>query len=433
MGSSIPLRRKIAYSFAVLLLVVLYISNIKELNNETETGVVFGLIIIASIFALTVLAYGASLITLLLLCLNVLILPIMIQYITGQSYGILGFDIVPLYINKILTYVLIYNIFIFLFGIFLDFNNRERKTLSLPYLTDSLLSIQMRNIVAVVFSIVAFPRGFGQVAADQRFNMLLPGKAWNQLAIVALIFNLPYLKKFNSVRIAYLFTIFWFLSHGERADIAGLFAGLIFYWLMKQPKRLAVGQLLRKAGMILVAFVAIAGLGYVGYVRINHSWPSMSTLFSGLLTTATLSDVGYLYNVAIDYSSYVGLTHGEIFRANIMSAFPFYHSNSDFSSFIDSAYPNPGGEPLLAEPIMDFGLVGLLIIPLYDLLCLQSPLMFKSSFFKYEYLLLLCSMPRLVWYGRSYVYSSVLYFVPFIYLISTALNHSRVDETQIIS
>lgn len=113
---------------------------------------------------------------------------------------------------------------------FVNCNNNEEKIINLDSLNLSSLNIIFNNLIAIIFTIVAFPRLTLHVVAAQRFDMLLPGQAWNQLAVVALLFNIRYLKERTSVKLVYIFVICWFLLNGERADITGLILGLVVFF-----------------------------------------------------------------------------------------------------------------------------------------------------------------------------------------------------------
>ncbi|WEV69114.1 hypothetical protein OZX73_07605 [Bifidobacterium sp. ESL0775] len=411
--------------FLWVVLSILFIVNEYSLTTVSDKGVFFAVLGIGIIVFILIAVNKASLISLLIICLNVLLVPILIQYYTGHSYGILSISHVTLHISEVINNLYLYDSVLLILSFVFNFSGHEKVLWNSSFLEDEQFTIWIRNFIALIFAIVAFPRGFGQVSADERFDMLLPGKAWNQLSVVALLFNLPYLKKSHSVRLTYLLVIFWFLSHGERADIAGIFAGLIFYWLATQKKGIFNNGILKKFVILLFGFVLVALLGCVGYIRIYHVIPDIRELLLNLLTTATISDVAYLFNVSIDYGLSIGHTNGQILITNILSAIPFFKQKTGFTDIINGLYPNPGGEPLLAEPIMDFGMVSLPIIGVLDFFFFFIFLRSGNKFFKYEFLVLLCSIPRIVWYGRSYVFSSVLFFVPFIYCLSLLLNKHK--------
>lgn len=51
---------------------------------------------------------------------------------------------------------------------------------------------------------------------------------------------------------------------------------------------------------------------------------------------------------------------------------------------------------------------------------------YKNLFFKYEFILMLSSIPRMVWYGRSYTYSSILFFVPILFIVNYFIDKYRI-------
>lgn len=381
-------------------------------NGESLLALIFfTFIVLVMIFIYN----GIDLLSLMSFLVNVLLIPIFIQYVTNQSYGLLELNLIPLHLKLMILGIFLFNITVLFLSIVTEFKKNELELLSLnKKVKKNSWSIYFCNITAIIFSFVSFPRGFSQVSGNERFQMLLPGHAWNQLVIVALIFNLRYVRKYKSVQLTYLLCIMWFLFHGERADIAGLVLGIICYWVMKQGKILT----LKNLGILLVGLSIVVILNLVGNIRIGLTNRSLLT---SLLTTPTISDVAYLYNTAIDYSLSFAHTHGQIFVQNLLSAIPFYNSAADFSSIISLSYNNPGGEPFLAEPIMDFGMWSVPVMVSLDILFYRAVIVFKNDFFKYEYLLLLFAVPRIVWYGRSFVYTSVLFFVPLMFLITSIL------------
>ena len=173
--------------------------------------------------------------------------------------------------------------------------------------------------------------------------MLLPGHAWNQLAIVALLFNLPVLKKSKSVKITYLFVILWFLFNGERADITGLVLGLIVYNFMSQGKT----DRAKKVKLTIVAILFVLILVFIGIIR-NKNELSFEKLISLLVSTQTTSDVAYLYNCSIDAFKKGVVLKSRIFLQDFRMMMPLSNAE-DFSDIIQKlGYFSPGGEPFLS-------------------------------------------------------------------------------------
>ncbi len=67
---------------------------------------------------------------------------------------------------------------------------------------------------------------------------------------------------------------------------------------------------------------------------------------------------------------------------------------------------------------MDFGIKGIYFVSILDFLFFRIFVQYKNLFFKYEFILMLSSIPRMVWYGRSYTYSSILFFVPILFIVN---------------
>jgi len=318
---------------------------------------------------------------------------------------------------QLINYNYIYCFLFLLLSIIFDYRKKELDLVELRINNKKNLTIVVNNLVAVLFTFVAFPRlGFSS-SANGRFNMLLPGHAWNQLAIVALIFNFPYLRKKTSVKLTYLFVVSWFLINGERADITGLVFGILIYILVKKSGQKDLGKILRAFLIFLFLFLFVVLLNSIATLRHGQEITFLSAV-KGLLTTPTTSDVGYLFNVAIDYEQSFGTLKGQLLKANLISAIPFT-SPSGFNTLTEAVnYFNPGGEPILAMPIMDFGIKGIYFISILDFLFFRIFVQYKNLFFKYEFILILSSIPRMVWYGRSYTYSSILFFVPILFIVN---------------
>ena len=412
------LYKKIIFICISLFSILIFWNNLKGLNMYNSVNIWTAFLINFFIVFLSLVFNGIDFITIVLFCLEILLVPIMIQYFTGTSYGILSLNVVPLRMPELFEYNYYYSLVFLLLSVIFNFKNNELVLVNKVKIISTKRSILFNNIIAIVFTIVAFPRLGFSADAETRFNMLLPGHAWNQLAIIGLLYNLPYLRK-KSVKFTYLFVILWFLIDGERADVTGLFFGLFVYYIMTHKISKNFWKIL---SLIFVLLVVLLILNNIAAARNNAG---ITNNFYSLLVTPTISDVGYLFNVAIDYLNKYGSLHGKILLSNFISAIPL-SNGLGFTDIINSVnYMNPGGEPFLAEPIMDFGKYGVVLIAFLDFFLFRFFVEFKNKFFKLEFLLLLCSIPRIVWYGRSYVFTGVLFFIPILFLINRFINKER--------
>lgn len=407
------MKKKIILTITLLIVLTVFI-NIEFKQNMVL--IVFNIIIII----LFIYRNRLSIITLLLLCANVIVVPILIQNYMGSSYGLLQLGLFPLYTTQILKIYFIYNTTMLIGSIVFSFSNREKVILKeLKYhSTSTPLNIFFNNIVAIIFTIVAFPRlSLGLAVSDsERFAMLLPGHAWNALAVIALLFNLPQLHK-NSVKLTYLFCSMWFFLNGERADMIGLFLGILVYSLLTNED-----SILKKAKFIVLGLTLGWMAFVIGDIRIgNSSSTDGKPLWFNLVTFSTASDVGYLLNATVDFVNHGIYTNGLTMLSDYSKAIPFSNNSNDFSHIISQYYPNPGGEPLIAASILDFGNIGPSISVVVDLIILKIVVSCKSRLFVYEYMLLLCSIPRIAWYGRNFVFTGFLVFVPLMFICNALI------------
>lgn len=354
---------------------------------------------------------GIDLITFLILCLNLLVVPITIQYFTGESYGVLALNKTPIHIDKVLNYNFLFCSIIIICSVIFNFKKVETYISQINWQYFSKYNIWFNNAIAIIFTIVAFPRLTMQVAAGERFNMLLPGNAWNQLAIVGLLFNYRFLKDRLSVKLTYTFVIAWFLLNGERADVTGLVLGLIVFKFVSSSKKIS-----RRMAIKLIILTILFAVAMNMIVMIRNGNFSFGKSFSTLFTTATTADVGYLYNASIDFYNNFGQLNGKLNWNLLKSAVPFTSSYGFGDVIKYPFYFNPGGEPYIAQHLLDGGIIGLIIGAIVDTAGFRTIIQFKNSFFKIEYLAILCLIPRIVWYGRSYALSTILFLVPAMYL-----------------
>lgn len=408
--------KKIYGLFALIIISILFMINGMQLSNMNKYSLIFAFLLDLSLVVISWITNGFELITFILFCIILLTVPITVQFFTGNSYGLLSMGIVQLYYADFLEYTFIYCSIFLGISIIINFENNEEKLINWDSLNLSSLNIIFNNLIAIIFTIVAFPRLTFHVVATERFDMLLPGHAWNQLAIVALLFNLRYLKDRTSVKLVYIFVICWFLLNGERADITGLVLGLFIYFLGRDKKYISKLSRLKKISIILGLIVFLLLLNALISIREGSSISLLQDIKT-LIVTPTLSDVSYIFNTVIDYSKRFSKLNGSIFLENIYSIIPLYN-NDFFGTLMSSSYPHPGGEPWLAQPLLDWGKVGLIFAPFIDLLLLKMITLRNNSFFKLEYLAFLCLIPRAVWYGRSYTFTTLIFFVPFMYLIN---------------
>lgn len=411
---------KRAYSLIILIIIsIIFELNTIQLSDTNISSLVITFILNFCLVFLSYYVNGIELITYMLFCIIVLTIPITIQFFTGSSYGLLSTTTIQLHYSIFLKYTYIYCAIFLGLSILINLKKQENLLLQLKPLNLNRLNLTFNNLIAIIFTFVAFPRLSLDVSANERFDMLLPGHAWNQLVIVALLFNLHNLKKHTSVKIVYVFVILWFLLNGERADITGLILGIFIYWLATYKENTDNNKIQKIIG-IMIIFIFIAVLNFIADIRNGESISLVQSLKS-ILVTPTTTDVSYILNTVIDFLGKYPTLHGKIFVNNLFSIIPLYDNNV-FESVLSFSYPYPGGEPWLAQPLLDWGTWGLMLSPFIDIVLLRLIILKDTQFFKMEYLAFLCLVPRAAWYGRSYTFTTLLFFVPLMYIFNYLIN-----------
>lgn len=413
---------KIHYILLLLFICIIFWINLNGLYQENKDQIIIGLLLNLLLFGMTIMYFKIDYVSFLILCIQALLIPVSIQYFTDQSYGALSMHLVPLHIAEFITFTFVYCSFFIALAIIFNFKKSEINIVNVENKSFGTLNIVLNNLIAIVFSIVAFPRLSLTTLSGTRFDMLLPGHAWNQLAIVALIFNYPYLKRV-SVKMTYLFVILWFLLNGERADITGLILGLIVLKFMKDKKRSTRSYIF----LVISSILFLILLNTIAIIRSNQK-VMITTAIDSLLTTPTTSDVSYLFTASIDAWKNNVCLHSQMFKSDFLSIIPFSNPNGFESIIRQLGYFSPGGEPFLAQPILDWGVVGLVIRPIIDFSIFKLLTVKVTSFFNYEFITLLCLVPRMVWYGRNYVFSSLIFFVPILYIVNYYLLKEHGDN-----
>lgn len=351
---------------------------------------------------------------------NYILVAVFFQYVTGKSYGILERTNMNLYYFEMNILIYLYNIISYIWISYTKILDNESELLKENYNLKKF-STYFCCILAIVTTIIAFPGlPFDKAYVTNRFNGLLPGNAWNHIAMVSLLFLLPNLKKNNIVKITYIFVIFWFLSHYERVDIIGLLLTCFIYFLVR--KRTIKFKTYIFVG--LIAITTIFTMVYLGEARVDESKKiSITDMFRKTLVQNTAADIGYVFNSSIEYVKNEELLKGKTYGTYILELLPFVDSNQRCDKILNEKYNAPGGEFILSEPIMNFGLIGGIVFQLVEFGIYTIILSKKSKYRFFVYIFLIMTVFRTSWYGWVYIEKAIVYFIPIIYFITKLLDN----------
>lgn len=353
------------------------------------------------------------------LVINYILFAVFFQYNTGESYGILEVSTIELNYFLINFLILLYNIISYIWICCLNVLINEKELLNDNFEIGKL-STYFCCLLAIVTAIIAFPgMPFNENYVSNRFVGLLQGNAWNHISIVCLLFVLPNFKKNHFVKFTYLFVIFWFISHYERVDIIGLLF-FCFVYILARKKKIKL-----KTYIIfgIIALVCVFTMVYMGEKRAgNEEYVNISSIIRKTLVQNTASDIGYVFNTSIDFYKNEDLLLGKSYITYIIKLLPFTDSDVRVGNILNEKYNTPGGEFILSEPLMNFGIIGVIVFQIieYSIYTLILSKKNKYRFFLYSFLMM--TVFRTCWYGWIYIEKAVVYFIPVIYIITKYLD-----------
>lgn len=354
-----------------------------------------------------------------------------IQYNTNASYGVLQLMVNTgmqrLYYSEAQIYGAIFLITFLIYITFTDILELEKIKLKEKfYISDS--AVILISFIAVTSTIICFPNIPFTVNHEGRFwqNSLLPGSAWNHVALISiLILSISRFKDSLISKVTVIFVIFIFLSNFERVDMMGFFAAISIYWIVNNREKITRFRVLVTS--VPLFFVVLLNV-FVGEYRSGVANITFSRLISKLVTQNTATDIAYLFNSTIDYiSNGFNEYHKYYFYylVNILPGLDRIFPVTSAGSVINSVYNGPGGEHILIQPLLDFGVIGIPILSLFMLMALHFILSRKSKYFFLLYIFYIAGAFRIGWYGISYIETGTFVILPILYFLCNRIMESK--------
>lgn len=410
------MNKKIRKSIILVIAIVLLAISTIIYKFEFNPNILFGI----NIFIAILICYKAkfSFLSLQTILVNYILLPVFFQYNTGTSYGVLEMEIIPLNYSIINYTIICYNCIDLFFVYNTSFLEKEQRLLrEKPEISKKIACFFAT--IAILATLIAIPSMPFQTADIRNVELkaLLPGNAWNHLAIVALIFAFPRFKDSKYVKFAYFFTIFWFLSHFERVDVLGIIIMFILLIIVNVDAK-------RRKKMIgivcIIVVILFAVMTAIANIRVNKK-VNFNDLIKSIFIQSTVSDIAYTYNAAIQYNIDHGNLFGKTYKNYLVEAIPLLESDMDVEKMLRNEYSTVGGNYLLGEPVLNFGILGVILFKIVELLILYNLVKRKHKINYFWYLFLIATIFRSIWYGLSYIELGMLYMVPIFYIIGFKL------------
>lgn len=350
------------------------------------------------------------------------LLPFFFKYNFNYVYGIFE--------STNLLYYLLINIILFLylfFWLFIYFNTNILHFEKEKYIKKINIKKSYAiffSAMAIVVTLIRFP-SLPFLKEYDRFVSLLPGNGWNHVVMILLAFSIPKLKESNFIKFAFLFVIVWFFGHYERVDCLGIICLLTIIFLSN------VKLNFKKIFITIITFIFLFFLlNVIESARMGNSI-NLSNIFTKVLVQSTASDVGYTLDRAIDYTKKNDLLYGKTYLKYATEVVPMIEYKDSSINILNQEYYTVGGEFILNEPYMNFGILGVIIFSIIEFLLLYLLLKQKSMYSVFALYTLVFSVFRIVWYGISYVETALIWYIPLILLFIKILNKIKMKRGKV--
>lgn len=352
-----------------------------------------------------------SMISLWMIISNYMLINVYNVYKTGSGYGLLA-STKNIYMREMDILLLIFNISILVWVSSTPILKNEKTMLKCDLNISKSMS-ELMAVGSVIMAYIAYPElRFG--ITSNRFNALLPGHFWNHLMIILLIFASYRLKSSNIVKGCIAVITVWVLLHGERVDIMGFYVYLLIRYCVRRGYRINYRFISHFGIVILAAFCLLI---YIGESRVGKGGTfNFSRLLSSVFSQGTASDVGYVFNSAIDFTGKGALLNGRTYITYIQGMVPILDQPERAGAIIQNLYKTAGGEYILVEPLINFGYAGVILFTNLCLMLVNFFLKKKNAYRAIVLSFLISTAFRYIWYGLTYIETGLLYLIPVVWL-----------------
>ena len=181
-----------------------------------------------------------------------------------------------------------------------------------------------------------------------------------------------------------------------------------------------VNAKLRKKMIIMTGILCVAIffiMTAIANVRVNKE-VTFNSFIRSIFVHSTVSDIAYTYNAAIQYNIEHENLYGKTYKSYLIEAIPLLKSDTDVEKILLDEYATVGGNYLLGEPVINFGIIGVVIFKIVELYIIYNLAKHKYKINYFWYLFLIATIFRSIWYGLSYIELGMLYMVPIFYIIA---------------
>ena len=343
----------------------------------------------------------------------------------------------PVYFNELYICVQLYMIALLLVFSTTKILQNEKKI----YVLDTSMSLVggwIAVTLALMMIFLSYPSLPRLSASLSRHDGFIDSARYGPIAFFILGTTYDTIKKNKSIVIGWIIAIFWVLFHGERVVVFGLLIYVALKYL-NNPKfdaRTTLKAIFSKQYLkVYIAVLLFAVLGvYIQWSRVGVQ--NSEPLWHKLLCQGTCCDVVYVCNCAIDYIKGNSLFYGRTLIWYLIDLIPgtgAITNPMNAGVIISQQYFTVGGGLYFCEPIINFGIIGVLPYTIVVLLIFNKITEFSYKHLPYFWIPITMNVFRMVWYaGLGGWTTSAIYFAPVMYFIIRNINGRMRRERKII-
>lgn len=348
-----------------------------------------------------------------------------VQATTGNAYGMIENNQAgtPLYESEHAICTMVFLLTLIFFIEFTMLIENEKKLYSNTLQIDLYIGV-IFMIVSIILVIMLFPSvpTFRVIPGMRRTQGISATYGWIVVALLlaSLTYDLSY--KYKWFWIGYIFIIFWVLGHGERVEILGF----ISYIMLKSFNKNNMEEQLTKAerfkrilkiiGVVFGIAIFLLFLVWLGLYREKGGTYSLTYLIRKLFVQATAGDVVYVFDCAVDMWKNNNLTHGITYLDYFLQLIPSGPNQYSVGTYIKNFYYTVGGALFFTEPMMNFGMFGVIITNITFCLFYYWVSRKANAFRLMFWIPFVIEIFRTAWYGRAGWVLSAFVEVPLLYL-----------------
>lgn len=288
-------------------------------------------------------------------------------------------------------------------------------------------------LIAFILILLIFPSlptvSFGESTRARNESLSgLYGLVLTALLLCSLTIDLSFQYKLFTV--SYFLICFWILGHGERVEVLGFLSyyglKLMHYYNFSNIKK-SIARHKKKLiyiGGVVILFLAMwIGMARSGY----YSSISLKMILYNLVVQPTCGDIVYVFNCAADMWHTGNGLYGYTYLQYLTELIPGATDQFSPAVILLDKYETMGGGLFFSEPMMNFGIIGVVLMNIE--FCITMNLILKkiSHFRSWFWVPIVIEVFRIAWYGRAGWILCAFVEVPLLFLATRlVLNKIRI-------